>query len=115
MTDDGVKEYHVLRYDDEEGNLIVNGPISSNPRKPDGKESIKVAINDIILIQGSPVICRGLKKAAHLNGKVGDTRSFDNKTGCYEVRFEDKGLKPALDKPENLLIAFDLPDYDDKK
>jgi len=51
MTNDGVKEYHVLRFDDEDRRLIVNGPISSNLRKPDGKESITVAtINDIILI-----------------------------------------------------------------
>ena len=115
MTNDSVREYHVLLFDDEERRLIVNRPISSNPRKPGGKESMTVAINDIILIQESPVICHGLKNAAHLNGKVGETRSFDNKTGRYEVRFEDKRLKPTLIKPENLLIAFDLPDYADKK
>ena len=115
MTDDGVKEYHVLIFDSEEGRLIVNVPISSNPRKPDGEESMTVAINDIILIQESPVICHGLKNAAHLNGKVGDMRYFDNKTGRYEVRFEDKSLKPALVEPEHLLIAFDLPDYADEK
>jgi len=109
MTDDGVKQYQALRFDDEEGKHVVNGPIS-DPRKPDEEEIMTVAMNDIILIQGSPVMCHGLRNAAHLNGKVGDTRSFDNKTGRYRVRFEDKSLKSALVKPGNLRIAFDLPD-----
>jgi len=109
MTDDGIKVYHALRFDDKEGKHVVNGPIS-DPRKPDEEEIMTVAMNDIILIQGSPVMCHGLRNAAHLNGKVGDTRSFDNKTGRYRVRFEDKSLKSALVKPGNLRIAFDLPD-----
>jgi len=109
MTHDGIKVYQALRFDDEEGKYVVNGPIS-DPRKPDEEEIMTVAMNDIILIQGSPVMCHGLRNAAHLNGKVGDTRSFDNKTGRYRVRFEDKSLKSALVKPGNLRIAFDLPD-----
>ena len=84
------------------------------PAIPDEEESMTAAINDIILVQGSPVICHGLQNATYLNGKVGDMTSFDNKTGCYEVCFEDKSLKPALVKPENLLITFDLPDCADK-
>ena len=47
MTDDGIKEYHALRFDDKEGKNVVKGPIS-NPRKPDEEEIMTVAINDII-------------------------------------------------------------------
>ena len=62
-----------LRYirlcDEEEGKHVVSGPVS-NQRKPDEEEIMTVVINDIMIRQGSPVICHRLKNAAHLNGKV---------------------------------------------
>mmetsp|Transcript_35031 Transcript_35031/g.61523 ORF Transcript_35031/g.61523 Transcript_35031/m.61523 type:complete len:423 (-) Transcript_35031:162-1430(-) len=54
MTDDGVKQYQALRFDEEERKYVVNGPIS-DPRKSDEEEIMTVAINDIILVPGSPV------------------------------------------------------------
>lgn len=69
-----------------------------------------VAIDDVKIERGTPVICHGLKNAAHLNGKIGDITSYDGETGRYGVRFEDKGLTSALVKPSNLRIVFELPD-----
>jgi hypothetical protein len=57
------------------------------------------------------VICHGLTSASHLNGKLGEGRAFHNDRNGIRlaVHFETKRLKPSLVKPENLRIAFDLP------
>ena len=65
--------------------------------------------NDVILFLGVPVICNGLQKAKHLNGKIGDVHRFDEDVERYEIHFEDASLKPCLVKPENVRILFDLP------
>ena len=62
---------------------------------------------------GCPVICHGMVSASHLNGKLGKVRlpkKDESRTRLsLEVHFEKKGVKSALVKPENLLIAFELP------
>ncbi len=60
---------------------------------------------------GCPVICHGLTNAPHLNGKLGEVRSIsEDSAGLrFGVHFEEKGLKPATVKPQNLRIAFELP------
>lgn len=50
-----------------------------------------------------------MKNAAHLNGKIGDARSYNSDTGRYEIHFEDKSLNPARVKRENLRIVLELP------
>ena len=65
------------------------------------------------VLNGTPVVCHGLKNVPHLNGKIGDVRSFDrNGSKRYEVHFEDTSLVPSVAnvRPENLRIAFDLPE-----
>ena len=109
-TDDSINKYEAGGYSDEEEKyVVIRGPLS-NPRIWDEEQIMTVAINDIIYLPGTAVICHGLKNAAHLNGKIGDIRSRDNSTGRFMVRFEDKSLKSALVKPENLRIVFELPD-----
>lgn len=65
------------------------------------------------------MICHGLASASHLNSRLGVVRnvkpddiefSFSFRLG---VNFEKKSLKSALVKPENLRIAFELPNYED--
>ncbi len=80
-----------------------------------------------------PVICHdlvtaltayGLVNASHLNGKLGAVKSYyrTNKKGVDEsgfcgdssgvpviVHFENSSQIPAVVKPENIWIAFDLP------
>jgi hypothetical protein len=73
-------------------------------------QTLRVDPSDVILkTNGTPVICHGLKNtAAHLNGKIGDIRSFDETTGRYGVYFEDESIKPKSVKPRNLRIIFEL-------
>lgn len=91
----------------EEGKYVVKGPVA-HPRTPDEEQTMTVAIIELDIRKGTPVVCHGLKNAAHLNGKIGDVRSFDDKIERYGVHFEDKNLKSALVKPENLQIVFEL-------
>jgi hypothetical protein len=42
------------------------------------------------------------------HGKVGDVGALQENTQ-FEVHFEDTSQKPASVKPENLRIAFELP------
>ncbi len=52
----------------------------------------------------------GLKKAAHLNGEIEDSRDRCDLSHRDIVHLEDKALKPVKVKQENLRIIFDLPD-----
>jgi hypothetical protein len=62
-------------------------------------------------VEGCAVICHGLVSAPHLNGELGEVRDVKkNGTGIrLAVHFEKKGVRSALVKPENLIIAFELP------
>jgi hypothetical protein len=74
-------------------------------------QRLRVVLNDVILVSlGIPVICHGLSNATHLNGKIGDIRSYDESTGRYGVYFEDETVEPKSVKPQNLRIVFELPD-----
>jgi hypothetical protein len=79
----------------------------------DNERLIKVKANDIIPSKAYPVVCRGLKNATYLNGKIGDIRGFDEDEMRCVVHFEDKNILPKCVKPENLRILFDLPEYTD--
>mmetsp|Transcript_30891 Transcript_30891/g.65290 ORF Transcript_30891/g.65290 Transcript_30891/m.65290 type:complete len:494 (-) Transcript_30891:143-1624(-) len=105
--------FKALRYENNGEKCIINGPLRwlSSPGNVAEEETTTFATKNIILSEGTPVICHGLIKSNHLNGKLGDIRSVDEeKTGHYEVHFEDEGLKPRLIKPKNVRILFELPD-----
>ena len=115
------KVYDALRYTDD-GKCVLQGPIENKPEydpridgeveRDESAEIFEVDATDVILSKGLPVVCIGLQKAAHLNGKIGDRRDFDEKTGRYALHFEDKALKPVMVKPENLRIVFELPELE---
>ena len=71
-TPDGPEMFQALRFSDEEGKYVIKGPIC-NPRVPD--EEMRVTINHLSLAPGTPVVCKGLKNATHLNGKIGEYMS----------------------------------------
>ena len=77
-------------------------------------KTFTVAANDVIIDEKTPVICRGLINAAHLNGKIGDLGEYNSDTGRHQVYFEDKSLKPAMVKTENLRIVCELPAVDEE-
>ena len=72
-------------------------------------EAFTVAANSIVLRVGSPVVCHGLKNAAHLNGTIGDVREYNRDKGRFVVHFDDNNLDPVAVKKENLRIVFELP------
>ena len=102
-----------LKYENDGEICIVFGPVIENHFEK-GK-ILNVASTMVHPNAGCPVICFGLINAPHLNGKLGEVRSISdaNKDSSAEVRFgvhfEEKGLKPAAVKPQNLLIVFELP------
>jgi hypothetical protein len=120
------KVFEALRYERSGGWLVVKGPIS--PTTNEASRSIKtiklhhgendnhkilhIAAKDIHPVFGTPVICRGLKRAHNLNRKIGDVRGIDDKSQRYKVYFEDPKLKPCLVKPENIKILFELSEKD---
>jgi len=92
----------------------LQGPITDKlSRNVQEERLLTVAVKDIrFFADGTPVICHGLKDAmSHLNGKIGDTRSWVEKDNSYEIQFEDKSLaEPCFVKHENVRILFELPD-----
>ena len=105
------KPFQALRYDNDGEICVVTGPITK-PRKVDDERTHRVESNLIVPGYGCAVICHGLVSASHLNGELGEVRYVKQiETGIrLAVHFEKKGAKSALVKPENLRIAFELPD-----
>ncbi|KAK1740074.1 hypothetical protein QTG54_009024 [Skeletonema marinoi] len=103
--------YQALRYEDDGDSCIVQGPVPKNvPRNDDDCQTFSVPSVEISFSLGTPVMLHGLKKAAHLNGEIGDVREYCKLSGRCVVHLEDKDLKPVKVKHENLRIVFDLPD-----
>ena len=109
--------YHAIRYEDDGKKCVLWGPWAQmGVREEDTrwlaeeeKRNITIDADKLILLPGTPVVCHGLKNASHLNGKIGDARSFNEDIKRWSVHFENKRLKPCLVKPENLRIVFGLP------
>lgn len=119
--DDAINEdevFRAVRYTSDGEKCVVQGPIPNivyDPRMNPSESSnfgaertFEVSRADVITSRGTPVVCTGLQKATHLNGKIGDRRDFDEDTGRYTIHFEDEKVKPVKVKPENLRIVFDL-------
>jgi hypothetical protein len=101
------KSFQVLRCENDGEICVLTGPITE-PREIDDESMFHIASDLVQPIFGCPVVCHGLVSASHLNGKVGDVRAW-HKNGKVEIHFEDKSQKPAVMKPENLRISFELP------
>ena len=108
MPDD--KPFQALRYKNDGEICVVTGPVKQ-PRQEEDERISHVANDLVIPAKGCPVICHGLVSAFHLNGELGEVRALSNNiTGFQlEVHSEKTNLKPALVKPENLRISFELP------
>ena len=107
------EEFQVLRYEDCGNKCVIQGPVKRDKYNGYNEGSAyTVDSSSLLLTNGTPIICRGLKKAAHLNGKLADVRSFDKDKERYTVYFEDTSLKPVAVKKENVRIAFDLPEVE---
>jgi hypothetical protein len=108
------KPYQALRYENDGDSCVVEGPVPNQIalgelRKFDNEKLFSVASTDINVVLGTPVVLHGLKKAAHLNGEIGDVRDYCHSTNRYVVHLENKCLKPVRVKHYNLRIVFDLP------
>ena len=60
-----------MRYEDDGTLIVLQGPIATSG-KPESEKVFTVASNEVVLALNTPVICHGLKKSTHLNGKIGD-------------------------------------------
>ncbi|KAL7475987.1 hypothetical protein ACHAW6_001880 [Cyclotella cf. meneghiniana] len=100
---------NTIQYEHDGRECVIEGPIQI-PRVDGEETTLSVDADSIFPCIGTPVICHGLKNASHLNGKIGDVRSFDHGVERYAVHFEDRSITPKLVKCENLRILFELPD-----
>ena len=108
----GFKYFQIIRYENDMTHCVLKGPITDPSNPWFTVEENKFIVNRMYVSPNlnTPVVCYGLKKATHLNNKLGETRGVDgNKTGRFVVHFEDTNLKPCLVKRENLCIVFELP------
>jgi len=88
---DDESKYIVMYYDCFRGSR-------GNPKK------VKASIDQLRLCEKLPVTCHGLLNAAHLNGKAGRIKSYQEKANRYEICFDDESIKGCLVRPENLRI-----------
>ena len=123
--------FQALQYEEDGKECTLHWPIENHGPLADLKaslpEGLKVVLEELWLkgevtvtipvwcfrpIVGTPVVCQRLVGAKHLNGKLGDLRSYDyeGQTDRYLIHFEDDSLKPCLVNPENVRILFELPD-----
>ncbi|KAK1740073.1 hypothetical protein QTG54_009023 [Skeletonema marinoi] len=102
--------YQALRYENDGKSCVMVPSNLDASRNVDDEETFSVPISEILFSLGTPVMLHGLKKAAHLNGEIGDVREYCKLSDRWVVHLEDKNLKPVKVKHENLRIVFDLPD-----
>lgn len=113
--------YRIIRYTADGEKCLLQGPVPkvtndprihrSDPSNDEGsvaERTFEVDRANVVTSRGTPVVCTGLQKGVHLNGKIGDRREFDEDTGRYTIHFEDETLKPVKVKAENIRIVFDL-------
>ncbi len=105
--------FHALRYENHGMSCVVRGPVvgatgGSSSMQEEHMLTLSLPLTHIFPGPGTPVMCQGLSEKSLLNGKIGDTRGFNN--GKFEVHFEEAGLEPAIVNHENLRIVFELPD-----
>ena len=101
--------FQALRYESDDKKIVLQGPVK-RPRNIDMEQSFEEKCENVVFVDGTPVICHGLQKATQLNGKIGNLKDLDDESDRYTIHFEDKSLKPAKVKRGNLRIIFDLPD-----
>ena len=104
--------FQALRYEDSGDKCVVQGPVKKNSHYEGRSKGAVYTVDSssLLIANGTPIVCQGLVKGAHLNGKLADVRSFDEVKERYTIHFEDTKLKPVAVKKENVRIVFDLPD-----
>jgi len=104
--------FQALRYENGGDKCVVYGPLNEGYYivPVDGATVYTIDSSSLLIANGTPIVCQGLVKGAHLNGKLADVRSFDKDKERYTIYFEDTKLKPVAVKKENVRIVFDLPD-----
>ena len=100
--------YQALRYK-EDGKFLLQGPITK-PRNSQNEHTLTVDPSQVVFGVGNPVVCHGLKTSTHLNGKIGDIRSWNKASGCWNVHFEDTSIETCLVSQKYLRILFELPE-----
>jgi len=105
-----------LRYEDDGDKCVIRGPVEIENviyfALTEGATEYTVDSSSLLFAPGMPIICQGLQKAAHLNGKLADIRSYDTDKDRYTIYFEDTSLKPVAVKRKNVRIVFDLPEIE---
>ena len=103
------EEFKALRYEDGGDKCVVQGPVKSHYYEGHNEcTEYTVDSSSLLITNGTPIVCQGLQKGAHLNGKLADIRSYDNEKERYTIYFEDTKLKPVAVKRKNVRIVFDL-------
>ena len=62
--------------------------------------------SNIVLGENTPVVCVGLLKSDHLNGKAAMVKGYDKEKGRHVIAFEDDELGQAKVKGTNLRAVF---------
>lgn len=80
--EDGSKRYFALCYEDDGKTCTIERIAEEEEEEEAGnsdekKQTLTVSSYDLRFTVGTPVIYQGLVNASHLNGKVGEVRSFN--------------------------------------
>ena len=111
------EEFQALRYEGGGDKCVVKGPVRKDYHirpvvEVEGATEYTVDSSSLLITNGTPIVCKGLVKGAHLNGKLAEVRLFDKDKERYTIHFEDTKLKPVAVKKKNVGILFDLPDVE---
>ena len=110
---DEINVFQALRYEEDGDKCVAQGPIMEPVRDTQAEQMFTVAASDLMFVFGTPVVCHGSKELSHLNGKIGDLRSWQEETnGRYMIHFEDEDREPSggrMAEERNIRILFDLP------
>jgi len=69
------KQFQALRYENDGEMCVVTGPVAM-PRNLEDERVYHVDSHLVIPNKGCPVLCHGLLSASHLNGELGEVRTW---------------------------------------
>lgn len=102
-TENGDQIFLALRYLTESDEYVVQ-------REGENYTPFTIDASELHPVLGTPVVCHGLKKdLCHLNGNIGDVRSWDEENECYQVHFDGKNLEPCPVQRRNIRVLIELP------
>ena len=84
--------------------------ISGTKKMKKGKKGVTCIIKSFLSLRKKqqPI---GADDAERVKGKIGQVTSYNKRTDCYTIKFEDENLEPVVVRRVDVRVVLDLDEY----